>query len=98
MTCLFREAKFLNGAAVNKTVVSAYFDQYAKDHPEWTKAVQHLKLDCLEDELKPQGAFLDCPAYDVMQCVITNFVKVCWVDLFPLLMIMLRIKVETIVM
>nr|WKF45289.1 odorant binding proteins OBP11 [Peridroma saucia] len=75
LTCVFREAKWLNGDAVDKTKLTAYFDQFEKDHAAWGPAIQHVKTACLGAELKAQGVFLNCPAYDVMHCVLGSFIK-----------------------
>nr|AII01008.1 odorant binding protein [Dendrolimus kikuchii] len=75
MNCIFRESGWLDGSNVDKQKVSAYFDQFAKDQPEWSTAVQHLKTDCLNKDLPAQGVILNCPAYDIVHCALTAFIK-----------------------
>ncbi|XP_022828011.1 uncharacterized protein LOC111357507 [Spodoptera litura] len=75
MTCIFRELKWSKRGAIDKAKVRAYFDQYETEHPEWAQAVQHVKAFCLASELRAQGVFLNCPAYDIMQCVLASFIK-----------------------
>nr|QCF41929.1 odorant binding protein [Athetis dissimilis] len=75
LTCVFREAKWLNGASVDKAKLTAYFDQFEKDHAEWAPAIQHVKTVCLANELKAQGVYLNCPAYDIMHCALSSFIK-----------------------
>lgn len=76
MTCIFRELKWSKKGAIDKAKVRAYFEQYETEHPDWAQAVQHVKSFCLVPELRAQGVFLNCPAYDVMQCVLSSFIKV----------------------
>ncbi|KAJ8723554.1 hypothetical protein PYW08_003466 [Mythimna loreyi] len=75
LTCVFRESKWLDGTAVDKTKVTAHLEQFATDHAEWSPAVQHAKTACLGPELKAQSIFLNCPAYDVTHCVLSSFIK-----------------------
>ncbi|KAJ8716420.1 hypothetical protein PYW07_003047 [Mythimna separata] len=75
LTCVFRESKWLDGTAVDKAKVLAHLDQYERDHAEWGPAVQFAKTACLGPELKAQGVFLNCPAYDVTHCILSSFIK-----------------------
>ncbi|XP_059052991.1 uncharacterized protein LOC131847427 [Achroia grisella] len=78
--CVFRNQGWLEDDAtegkfkLNKQKISDYFDKYAKDHAIWSTAVQALKTDCLGSDLQTQGSYLNCAAYDVLHCILKNFV------------------------
>ncbi|PZC86751.1 hypothetical protein B5X24_HaOG200643 [Helicoverpa armigera] len=76
LTCVFREYNLLDGAEVNKERTAAFLDNFVKQYPSWEVAIDVAKTSCLRSSgLKPQGVFLDCPAYDIIQCVFANLVK-----------------------
>ncbi|CAH2085050.1 unnamed protein product [Euphydryas editha] len=75
MTCLFRKSGWMDGEKVDKVKLAAHFDQLAKDHPEWTVAVDNAKATCMTTDLPAQGVYLNCPAYDVAFCTFASFVK-----------------------
>ncbi|XP_072932355.1 uncharacterized protein Obp49a [Epargyreus clarus] len=75
MTCIFRNSGWLKDGKVEKEKVVAHFDQFATDNPEWSAALQHAKTTCLASNLPAQGAQLNCPAYDIMICALSSFIK-----------------------
>ncbi|XP_049703454.2 uncharacterized protein LOC110372442 [Helicoverpa armigera] len=76
LTCIFREYNLLDGTTVNKDRTNAFLDNYVKQYPVWTTAVQHAKAACLGDvALKPQGIDLNCPIYDTLQCIFSSLIK-----------------------
>nr|AKT26496.1 odorant binding protein 18 [Spodoptera exigua] len=75
ITCVFREQKWSKHGVIDKAKIRAHFEQYETEHPEWAPAVQHVKAFCLAPELRAQGVFLNCPAYDIMQCALASFIK-----------------------
>uniref|UniRef100_A0A0K8TUA9 Odorant Binding Protein n=1 Tax=Epiphyas postvittana TaxID=65032 RepID=A0A0K8TUA9_EPIPO len=75
MKCFFTKSGWMNGDAIDKTKVAAHFDQFAKDHPDWTPAVNHVKAACLAGPLPAQGWEVNCPTYDIMHCSLTGFFK-----------------------
>nr|QHI42039.1 odorant-binding protein 10 [Glyphodes caesalis] len=75
MTCVFRNAGWLTGTAVNKEKVVEYLNEFAAEHPAWAPAVQHAKAACLAPELPAQGTYLNCPAYDILTCTLASFIK-----------------------
>lgn len=76
MTCIFRNSGWLKDGKVDKEKVVAHFDQFATDNPEWSAAVQHAKTNCIAKDLPAQGIHLNCPAYDIMMCALSSFIKV----------------------
>lgn len=66
----------MNGDKVDNVKLSAYFDEFARENPDWQPAVASMKSACLQSELPAQGIFLNCPAYDTMQCSFASFIKV----------------------
>ncbi|XP_034828960.1 uncharacterized protein Obp49a [Maniola hyperantus] len=75
ITCVFRKSGWMDGDKVDKPKLTAYFDQFAKDNPDWQKAVDSVKTSCLQADLPAQGIHLNCPAIDVMQCSFSAFLK-----------------------
>ncbi|CAK1585096.1 unnamed protein product [Parnassius mnemosyne] len=75
MTCLFRESGFMIGDKVNTKKLTEHFDEFKKEFPEWTAAVDQLKTSCITNDLPPQGIYINCPAYDVMMCALTSFIR-----------------------
>ncbi|XP_021186093.3 uncharacterized protein LOC110373205 isoform X1 [Helicoverpa armigera] len=76
LTCIFREYNLLDGEVINKEMTIGFFDDFALAHPEFATAVEHVKDDCLGSApLKPQGVYLNCPAYDMVHCSYKNLVK-----------------------
>ncbi|CAH0720245.1 unnamed protein product, partial [Brenthis ino] len=75
MTCLFQKSGWIKGGKVEKEAIRAYFDEFAKNHPEWSAAVVNVQSSCLSADLPSQGVFLNCPAYDIMICSYSNFIK-----------------------
>ncbi|CAH2046773.1 unnamed protein product, partial [Iphiclides podalirius] len=75
MTCLFRESGWMSGDAVDKAKIASHFDDFKKEFPEWSAAVDSLKASCVNADLPPQGVHVNCPAYDVMLCALTSFIK-----------------------
>ncbi|KAI8421408.1 hypothetical protein MSG28_009483 [Choristoneura fumiferana] len=73
--CFFTKSGWMNGDAIDTSKVAAHFDQFAKDHPEWTPAVNHVKTTCLAGPLPAQGTQVNCPTYDIMHCALTGFFK-----------------------
>ena len=79
MTCVFQKSGWMNGNAVDKDKVKGYFDEFSKDHPQWAPTVNHVKAACLNIDLPSQGVYLNCPAYDILTCVFSGFIKVIYV-------------------
>nr|WHU27558.1 odorant binding protein 41 [Heliconius charithonia] len=75
MTCVFQKSGWMNGNAVDKDKVKGYFDEFSKDNPQWAPAVNHVKAACLNIDLPSQGVYLNCPAYDILTCVFSGFIK-----------------------
>ncbi|CAH2239477.1 uncharacterized protein LOC120633714 [Pararge aegeria] len=75
LTCIFRKSGWMDGDKVDKVKLTAYFDQFATDNPDWQPAVDNLKTTCLQGDLPAQGVLLNCPAYDAMQCTFASFLK-----------------------
>ncbi|CAG5002586.1 unnamed protein product [Parnassius apollo] len=75
MTCLFRESGFMNGDKVDTKKLIEHFNEYKKQSPEWTSAVDQLQTSCITNNLPPQGIYINCPAYDVMMCALTSFIR-----------------------
>ncbi|XP_052740927.1 uncharacterized protein LOC112044527 isoform X2 [Bicyclus anynana] len=75
ITCIFRNSGWMDGDQVDKQKLTAYFEQFAADNPDWQPAVEYLKTACLQGELPAQGIHLNCPAYDAMQCTFASFIK-----------------------
>lgn len=74
--CIFKESGWAKNNVIDKKKVSDYFEQFAKDNPDWSAAVQNFKTTCLSDSLKPQGVDTNCPAYDIIHCALISFIKV----------------------
>ncbi|XP_004930711.1 uncharacterized protein LOC101744811 [Bombyx mori] len=73
--CIFKESGWAKNNVIDKKKVSDYFEQFAKDNPDWSAAVQNFKTTCLSDSLKPQGVDTNCPAYDIIHCALISFIK-----------------------
>ncbi|CAG9787974.1 unnamed protein product [Diatraea saccharalis] len=74
-TCVFREAGWLVDGTVDKKKLVQHFDQYGVDHPAWAEVARQFKATCLERDLPAQGLYLNCPAYDIMWCVLTASIR-----------------------
>nr|AXF48735.1 odorant-binding protein OBP38 [Lobesia botrana] len=76
MKCIFKKSGWTDDANnVDRAKVIAHFDQFAKDHPAWAPAVNHVKASCLAGNLPPQGYELNCPPYDIVHCALSGFFK-----------------------
>ncbi|XP_026319179.1 uncharacterized protein LOC113229710 [Hyposmocoma kahamanoa] len=75
LKCVFEKSGWLKDNKVDKEKVKNYFDDYAKETPAWAPAVEKVKTECLTQDLVAQGVFVNCPAYDVMHCILTNFLR-----------------------
>ncbi|XP_075975534.1 uncharacterized protein LOC142976164 [Anticarsia gemmatalis] len=75
VTCAFNENKWLNAGKVDRAKVTAHLNQLAKDHPEWKPVIDVAVPTCLAQDLPAQGVILNCPAYDVMHCILISFVQ-----------------------
>uniref|UniRef100_A0A2A4J0D2 Odorant binding protein n=1 Tax=Heliothis virescens TaxID=7102 RepID=A0A2A4J0D2_HELVI len=76
LTCVFRESNLMDGTAVNKEKTRTFLDNYVREHPVWSPAIEHAKAACLGPvELKPQGIHLNCPIYDIMHCIFASMIK-----------------------
>ncbi|XP_049882907.1 uncharacterized protein LOC126378527 [Pectinophora gossypiella] len=75
MKCIFEKSGWMDGDKVNKQKVIDHFNKFANDHPAWSTAVEQVKTACLSGTLPAQGVYLDCPAYDVMNCALASFIK-----------------------
>ncbi|XP_063381716.1 uncharacterized protein LOC134668136 [Cydia fagiglandana] len=75
MKCIFQKSGWMSGDAIEKAKITAHFEQFAKDHPDWAPAVNQVKASCLAGSLPTQGVYLNCPAYDTIHCVLTVFFK-----------------------
>ncbi|XP_068633979.1 uncharacterized protein [Battus philenor] len=75
ITCLFRESGWLSGDKLDKKKLTEHFEQFKREFPEWSAAVDNLKESCINSELPPQGVYINCPAYDIMFCSLSSFIK-----------------------
>ncbi|KAJ2950875.1 hypothetical protein O0L34_g5235 [Tuta absoluta] len=75
MKCIFEKSGWMDGVKVNKQKVIAHFEQFKSDHPAWSPAVDHVKSACLNGDLPAQSVYLNCPAYDIVHCALTGFIK-----------------------
>nr|QGN03654.1 putative odorant binding protein 24 [Conopomorpha sinensis] len=75
MKCIFENSGWSVKGVVNRQIIRDHFDQFAKDHPEWLPAVTHVKAACLTSDIPTQGVYLNCPAYDVVHCIFTGFLR-----------------------
>ncbi|CAH0587165.1 unnamed protein product [Chrysodeixis includens] len=76
VNCLYRESKWWSEDALDKVKFAAFLSDFAKKNPAWVPTVELAKSQCLgESKLLPQGASLDCPAFDITHCVYMTFLK-----------------------
>ncbi|CAK1541923.1 unnamed protein product [Leptosia nina] len=75
MTCIFEQSGWIVDNKLQEVKIRSFFDDFAKQHPSWSAAVNHVKSACLGSSLPAQGIHLNCPAYDVMQCSLASFIK-----------------------
>ncbi|CAH0675300.1 unnamed protein product [Chilo suppressalis] len=75
LSCVLREGGMLVDGKLNKTKAAEYYDNFGVENPQWAAAVTHVKAECVERDLPAQGTYLDCPAYDLMWCALTAFIR-----------------------